>query len=362
LHVFPSLEIGGQQMRFATIANHLGSTIAHRLISLDGQEQALRLLDNDVTFEMLSGLRPARGLRRLLTISKILRSTRADVLVTYNWGAIEWAIVNRLSGRLPHIHLEDGFGPDEADGQKAQRVIARSIAVRGAQVLVPSKKLERIAIKEWHLRSDRVKYVPNGIKADRFKNMNSSDTPYFSRVEGECIIGSFSPLRPEKNISRLLTVFAGLPKLSCPTRLVLCGEGPDRDHLMALAQKLGLGERVVFAGHVKAPELVMGCFDLLALTSDTEQMPYAVLEGMAAGLPIFATDVGDIAIMVDPENGPFIAPRERPDLLGHALHRLCSDPPLRARLARRNRDRVNEVFTISRMADGFEQALRAAMA
>ena len=76
----------------------------------------------------------------------------------------------------------------------------------------------------------------------------------------------------------------------------------------------------------------MGAFDLFAMTSDTEQMPYAVVEAMAARLPVLATAVGDVATMVGDENRPFIIARDDQRHLVAALARLCGDQALRRRL------------------------------
>jgi L-malate glycosyltransferase len=142
-----------------------------------------------------------------------------------------------------------------------------------------------------------------------------------------------------------------------PLRLVICGDGPERPGLVELAQRLAVADRVVFTGHVPKPEAVMGAFDLFAMTSDTEQMPYAVVEAMAARLPIVATAVGDIALMVSDENRPFIVARDdRPGLVA-ALAQLCSDQGLRRRLGQANRVRVEQSFSIAPMAEAFRQIL-----
>ena len=84
---------------------------------------------------------------------------------------------------------------------------------------------------------------------------------------------------------------------SLPVRLVIAGDGAERATLEQFAQELGISDRVVFTGHM-LPEAVLGSFDVFALSSDTEQMPNAVLEAMAARLPVASVDVGDVKDMV----------------------------------------------------------------
>jgi L-malate glycosyltransferase len=364
LHVFPSLAVGGQQRRFAVVANQFGRAFRHRLVSLDGQDSATALLDRALDYSLLPApAYSANPIDRWRAIVAAQAWSGADALLTYNWGAIEWAFVNRCRFRRPHVHLEDGFGPDEADRQKRRRVIARRLTLPNSTVVVPSLGLKEIAGSKWRLDPERVVYIPNGIDPLRFDGISSSGLPYFERRAGECVIGSFSPLRREKNLGRLLTAFAEVVAASpSPLRLVICGDGPERAALEELSQRLGIADRTNFTGHVANPEAVMGAFDLFAMTSDTEQMPYAVLEAMAARLPVVATAVGDIAMMVGEQNRAFIVARNDQPRLVSALAQLCGEGELRRRLGQANRVRVEENFCIAPMANAFYQVLIRAIA
>jgi glycosyltransferase involved in cell wall biosynthesis len=372
LHVFPTLAIGGQQTRFATIANGLGREFRHRLISLDGRDEAVGLLDHDLDVAVLpappTAAHPIDHLHRIGTASA---RAGADILITYNWGAIEWAIANWTrpgqvrSGQMrlgrPHIHLEDGFGPDEADRQKRRRVVTRSLVLRRSAVVVPSRQLMDIAVRVWRLAPQRVHYIPNGIDPTRFDGIARGGAPFFQRRDDECIIGSFSPLRGEKNIGRLLRAFARIAPADLPARLVICGDGPEGAALRRLCGELQVADRVTFTGHVPRPEAVMGAFDIFAMTSDTEQMPYALLEAMAARLPILATDVGDIAAIVSAENRPYVVMRDDLDGLAGVLAALCRSAQLRRDLGECNRRRIERDFRIDPMVRDFRRIILAAV-
>jgi L-malate glycosyltransferase len=359
LHVFSSLAVGGQQTRFVTIANRLGPAFRHRLVSLDSNTAAVAQLDPTIDHAVLAAP-SVRGnlLARLRHIAVFGRTIAADALVTYNWGAIEWALANRLLLHHPHIHLEDGFGPEEADRQLARRVLLRRLVLHRSTLVVPSRKLAEIARTVWRLDPNSIVYVPNGIDAARFDGVAHDGEPFFSRRDDECVVGSFSPLRPEKNIGRLLRAFAAIPAARrSAVRLVICGDGPERAGLDELTRSFGIAERVIFAGHVPRPEAVMGAFDVFAITSDTEQMPYAVVEAMAARLPVLSTDVGDIAMMVAGINRPFVVPRDDAAALAAALAQLGDEPALRRRIGDANRGKVEADFTIPRMVDPFHRVL-----
>ena len=95
-----------------------------------------------------------------------------------------------------------------------------------------------------------------------------------------------------------------------PARLVIVGQGEALGALQARTGALGVAGCVLFAGHSTTPERWMASFDIFALSSDTEQMPLSVLEAMAAGLVVVATDVGDVRLMVAAGNAPFIVARD----------------------------------------------------
>lgn len=358
LHVFPTLAVGGQQTRFVTVANGLGRAFRHCLVTLDGDASSVALLDRNLDVELLPS--PSRaggtigGLRSIVAVGKAMT---ADALITYNWGAIEWALINRSHFHLPHIHLEDGFGSDEIYRQKWRRVLFRRLVLPRSTLIVPSRTLAAIARTRWRLDPRRIAYIPNGIDPIRFDDISRSGAPFFTRRGDDCIIGSFSPLRPEKNIGRLLRAFAAIRTKLATARLVICGEGPERQFLGELAHGLGIARRVTFSGQVPRPEAVMGGFDLFALSSDTEQMPYAVLEAMAARLPVVATAVGDVAAMVAPENRPFIVEPRSVQGLASALAKIGADQELRGTLGEANRRHVEQHFGVAGMVDAFHRLL-----
>src|SRR5262249_7095490 len=159
-----------------------------------------------------------------------------------------------------------------------------------SRIVVPSQQLHRLATEVWRFAPGKVLHVANGIDCDRFPaEPDPGLAARVGRSRSEVIVGTVAALRPEKNLPRLLRTFAALPQAAA-TRLVVAGDGPERPHLEALVRQAALESRVIFLGPVSGAQQVLGLFDSFALSSDTEQMPYSVLEAMAAGLPIVATD------------------------------------------------------------------------
>ena len=349
VHVFPSFGVGGVPLRMARVINHFGARLRHTVISLDNNLEAAQSFAGDLDVRLMAAGRDRRGLvRTLVESAAALRRLRPDLLITYNWGAIEWAMANRLRPVARHMHFEAGFGKEEADSQLPHRVMFRRWALaRCVKVVVPSRVLEEFAHKVWKLPAEQVAYIPNGVDAGRFADPARDGIGGFIRRPGELVVGTVAPLRREKNIGRLLRVFASLDP-SLPARLVIAGDGAERQTLTRLAGEFGIAERVIFTGRV-APEAVLGTFDIFALSSDTEQMPNALLEAMAASRAVAAVDVGDVKSILCEDNRHFVAARDDEAAFAAALSRLLRDPAKRIELGRRNRERVVAAFSQARM-------------
>ena len=349
VHVFPSFGVGGVPLRMARVINHFGARLRHTVISLDDNLEAAQSFAGDLDVRLMAAGRHRRGLvRTLIESAAELRRLRPDLLITYNWGAIEWAMANRLRPVARHMHFEAGFGQEEADGQLPHRVMFRRWALaRCVKVVVPSRVLEDFAHKVWKLPAEQVAYIPNGVDVGRFADPARDGVGGFIRRPGELVVGTVAPLRREKNIGRLLRVFASLDP-SLPARLVIAGDGAERQTLTRLADEFGVAERVIFTGRV-APEAVLGTFDIFALSSDTEQMPNALLEAMAASRAVAAVDVGDVKSILCEDNRHFVAARDDEAAFAAALSRLLRDPVKRIELGRRNRERVVAAFSQARM-------------
>ncbi|HKO08640.1 MAG TPA: glycosyltransferase family 4 protein [Alphaproteobacteria bacterium] len=346
----------------ARILNSLGPNFRHSIVALDGDIAAAATLAGDVAHEVLPlTTRKSNLPSTLLRCRATLMRSRPELLVTYNWGAIEWAMANRLFTRLPHIHHEAGFGSEEVSRQIPRRVYFRRWALRRTyRVIVPSHSLERIATEAWRLPRSQVLYIANGIDLARFRPHDAGREPP-ARTSGRRIIGSLVPLRPEKNVGRLIAAFAH----ACARAdlgLIIAGDGSERPRLEAMARTLDVADRVRFLGHVARPELALREIDIFALSSDTEQMPYAVLEAMAAALPVAAVDVGDIADMVAPENRPYIAERADTAGLAEAFVRLAADRDLCARLGQANLARVRARYSHEAMVAHWSAVFLEALA
>jgi glycosyltransferase involved in cell wall biosynthesis len=360
LHVFSTMDVGGAQVRFAKLANRFDTPFRHLLFAMDGSYDSVELLSPIVDREICD-IHHVKG----QTIANVRRFRRAlnalnpDVLVTYNWGAIEWALAN-IGHARPHIHIVDGFGPEEADRQLPRRVLFRRLALRfNTTTVVPSQTLYNIVTRIWRLKPKTVRYIPNGIDCTRFGlERDPALARRFGLGEGDIVIATVATLRPEKNLRRLIDAFTSALAAHPTLRLMIVGDGPERPGLEAHAAQRSVADRVVFAGYIADPAPVLALADIFALSSDTEQMPISVLEAMATRLPVAAVDVGDVRNIVAEANRPFIVERSA-DALAIVLARFADDTALRTAIGDANRQHVEAVYAETDMITAYQQLFLA---
>jgi glycosyltransferase involved in cell wall biosynthesis len=353
LHVFPSFEVGGSQRRFAQLVHRFLGKYRHIVRSMNGRSDALSLLDASAPCEFQPlGFERGSAFSNIRAARRALDTLKPDLLVTYNWGATEWAAANHPRA-VRHIHIEDGFGPEEAHKRFLRRGLFRRLVLnRHSTVVVPSRTLKRIALEEWGLDPHRVRYIPNGIDCSRFHS--APDTALTSHFRGEGpTIGTVATLRREKALDRMISALA-LVRAHMPARLVIVGDGPDRGRLEAFAAARGLTDHITFTGALAAPERILKAFDVFSISSDTEQMPLSILEAMAAGRAIASTDAGDIKAMIAEENRPYVVPKYDVALASMMMAQL-RDPDLRRRLGEANQARAAAEFDERQMVEAYDR-------
>ncbi|CAM8638000.1 MULTISPECIES: glycosyltransferase [Sphingobium] len=363
LHVHGSFTLGGKEARAVRLMNIWGDKARHSIVSADPAAMGARdAIDSglDVDFPDGPSFAGKPGLARYKVITAFLK--RFDLVLTYNWGSMDAVMAHRLAGASaglpPLIHHEDGFNADETDGLKVKRNLFRRLGLQRAHAMVvPSVRLETIARSVWKQPAGKVHLIRNGIDVARYAAPPAADAiPGLVRTPGKLLVGTLAGLRPVKNIPRLVrAVAAHRDRL----QLVVVGEGPERDAILAQAAALGLDD-IHMAGFMDRPWRFVGLFDIFALSSDSEQFPISLVEAMAAGVPAASMDVGDVANMVAPENRAFVVADEQG--LSDALATLAGDADLRARLGAANRARATRDYAEGDMVNAYARLYGEALA
>lgn len=354
LHLHSSFSLGGKEARATRLMNLMGPRARHTILSavpdaLGARDAIDRGIDVEFPGEAAPALHGKPGLARYRELADYMAGF--DLILSYNWGSMDGVMAHRLFAPFrdlpPLIHHEDGFNEDESVRRSRKRNVFRRLALPTAEALVvPSVLLQRIAGDEWGARR-RTRLIRNGIDVAAYAGEPSVAIPGLAKRTDDVVIGTVAGLRKVKDLPRLVRAKAMLPD---HVRLVIVGEGPEREAIEAAAR--GQPKRPVMPGFIADPARWIGHFDILALSSQSEQAPISVIEAMAAGLPVASPDVGDIAAMVSEENRPFIAADE--EGFRAALAALVSDPVLRRSVGEANRRVAAERFDESTMVAAYE--------
>jgi glycosyltransferase involved in cell wall biosynthesis len=357
VHVFSTFVPAGPQVRVAKLLAAFGPRFRHSILAMDGRLEARALVDANAEVRYLEAPPKAGSLSTTRRMRSLLARERPDLVLTYNFGALDSVFAARSLG-LRVVHHEDGFLPDEARGFKKRRIWLRRAAFgKRVEVVVISRNLERIARELWRVPAQRLHYIANGIEIERFpeRDGNAELRARLGIPATALVVGAVGHLRPEKKLQRLFDA-AELAAREVDLHLLLLGDGPERAELERRAGAPPLAGRVHFAGYQQDPREFYRAMDVFALTSDTEQMPIALLEAMASALPAAATDVGDVRAMLGPDQGRFVAQLGGPECsaaLAHSLVELGLDAALRARLGASNRFRCQSEYEHSAMAAAY---------
>lgn len=356
LHLHSSFSLGGKEARATRLMNLMGPRAEHTVLSAVPEALGARdAIDPGIKVEFPGEAAPALhgkpGLARYRVLARYMAGF--DLILSYNWGSMDGVMAHRLFARTrrlpPLIHHEDGFNEDESVKRNWKRNGFRRLALPTAEALVvPSALLQRIAADEWGA-AQRTQLIRNGIDVAAYAGGPTAEIPGFERRPGDVVIGTVAGLRKVKDLPRLVRAVA---PLLANVRLVIVGEGPERAAILAEAAACGIADRLVMPGFMAEPARWIGHFDLLALSSQSEQAPIAVIEAMAAGLPVASPDVGDVAAMVSTENAPYVATDE--GAFRAALADLAADAALRRAVGEANRHAAADRFDESTMVAAYE--------
>ncbi len=364
LHCHSTFALGGKEARAVRLMNTFGDEARHTILSAVPDALGAReSIDPSISVDFPTDAPSLIGKPSLWRYAKLAAYMRQfDLVLSYNWGAMDAVGARRLYPKdcPPLIHAEDGFNSDEAERLNLKRNLFRRLMLPTSFALVvPSRVLEQIALDTWAQPRARVHRISNGIDVTAYAGVPREDAiPNFRRQPGEIVIGTLAGLRSVKNIPRLVRAFATLP---ANTQLVVVGEGPEREVIVAEARRNGVSDRVTMPGFLPHPHQYLGLFDIFALSSDSEQFPISVAEAMASGLPVVSTDVGDVRAMLPAANQDFVTPLGDDSAFANALSHLEADVGLRRSIGAANRTHAAKTLDERAMIESYTNLYTAAL-
>ena len=282
----------------------------------------------------------------LWRLYRLLRRERPTILHTWMYHAnIPGRVLGRLTGIPIIVNSERTMGMES----RWRYWVNRMTDLWTDRVVCVSQQVADFVVNHIGIPQDKVIVIPNGIETldfERLPDKGQARTDLGLPLD-PVLVGTVARLDSVKRVDVLLHALTSLPQVYS----LIVGEGPKRASLLALSKRLDLTDRVRLVGHQENVSAWLAALDVFVLSSDWEGMPNALLEAMAAGLPVVATAVGGIPdVVVEGVNGFLVPPRD-PTSLAQAITRMLDDPDRRHRMGQAGRKRAIEHFSAERMVE-----------
>lgn len=352
-HVIDSLEVGGTQLSLVNLLEKLESDDArHVVVTMRGAGSLAAELADHVACRSINAT--GRSRTAFLPLAGALRDIGADLVHARNTGVWKDAILASLL--LPSCKLVLGFHGFDTTSQfsRRQRWTAKLGWVTGARFVSNCHSGKRLLGEFCRIPPKRVDVLTNGVDLQRFHTDTEGGRCVRQSLgigPADMVVGMVGSLTPIKRHEDVIRSMASIVSRSPSIHLLVVGDGSQREVLEELARELGLADRMTWCGERDDVARLLNAMDLFVCASAYEGMSNAVLEAMAVGLPIVATDVGDNRILVrNMENGIVVPPKDQGSLVA-AIEMLGSDEGLRSCFGNASR-RLVERFDIERMVAG----------
>ncbi|MGN9792332.1 glycosyltransferase [Streptomyces sp. OZ13] len=288
LHIITGLGVGGAEQQLRLLLRHLPAECDVVTLTNPGPVAAgLRADGVPVTHLGMGGNTDLTALPRL---ARFVRRGRYDLVHTHLYRACVYGrIAARLAGVRAAVATEHSLGGREIEGRPltpGTRALYLTTERLGAATVAVSPTVAG-RLRDWGVPGPRIHVVPNGIDAARFRFDASRRRAARGRLgvpADACVVGGVGRLVPGKCFDVLIEAVAALPGV----RLLLAGDGPERDALHSLAVRLGAGDRIRLVGECDADGVaaLLSAVDLFVSVSREEAFGLAVVEALAAGLPV----------------------------------------------------------------------------
>jgi glycosyltransferase involved in cell wall biosynthesis len=287
-----------------------------------------------------------RKLRRYLTECDI------DVLHTHGYKTDIIGMLAAMGTHCQVVATPHGWSTDAGLKLQIYEYLDR-LAFHFVDAVVPLSPDLHAGLKGYPLLSGKLRLILNGVDLSEIEAAKGDVTDSFLRQDDVFVYGYIGQLIPRKGLVSLINAFA---RLDDPRkRLCIVGEGPQRAELEELVSSRNEMERVQFLGYREDRLELLKCFDAFVLPSSLEGIPRCLMEAMAAGVPVLASNIPGCTDLVSPGDTGLLFDFGDEVGIEHALAQVSGDTELAERFARNGRQLVNDRYSAAAMASNYTE-------
>ncbi len=363
--VLHGLWVGGAEVLAARLARRLNHSYRFVFVCLDELGSLGEELRRDgFTVEVLDR-RPGVDIGFALRLARFLRRQRVDLLHAHQYTPFFYSLTARWLGwRVPVLFTE--HGRHFPDYRRPKRVVANRLLLgRRDRVVGVGRAVREAIIRNEGIPAQRVEFVYNGIDLAPYANGSESSAQVRQEMgvgPNDLVLIQVARLDYLKDHATAIRTLQRIAALRPEARLVLVGEGPERDKIEQEVRDRGLSEHVRFLGlRTDIPRLLRAA-DVFLLTSISEGIPLTLIEAGAAGIPVVSTDVGGVGEVVERDvTGLLASSGDDASLANHVL-RLAEDRALQRSMGAAGRQRAYRLFSEEQMHAGYLRLYREMIA
>lgn len=362
VHVVYRFDTGGLENGIVNLINHMpASSYRHAVLALTKVTDFRRRIQRDDVQFIELNKPPGHGVWLYPRLFRLFRALRPAIVHSRNLAALEVLVPAWAAGVPVRIHGEHGRDVGDLDGSNVryQRVRRLYRPVVHHYVAL-SRDLSEYLKRQVHVPAARVTQLYNGVDADRFHPAPGPASAIpgcpFARP-GHWLVGTVGRMQTVKDQPTLARAFVlalqAQPALRARLRLVMVGDGPLRAESQQILNDAGCADLAWLPGERSDVPEVMRGLDCFVLPSLAEGISNTILEAMASGLPVIATDVGGNADLVDHGVTGEIVPKADPQRMAESLLRLAGAPQHAAEMGQAARHIAEAKFSLQSMVAAY---------
>ncbi|OWQ93071.1 sugar transferase [Roseateles aquatilis] len=361
LHVMYRFDTGGLENGVVNLINHMPAReYRHAIVALTEVTDFRKRLQRDDVECFALHKPPGQGFWLYPKLYRLFRELRPAVVHSRNLAALEVQLP-AWAARVPvRIHGEHGRDVGDLDGRnRAYQRVRRFYKPFVSHYIALSRDLGDYLTGPVGVPAGRVSQFVNGVDTSRFQRHGVEPIPGCPfDPAAHWLIGTVGRMQAVKDQTMLARAFVELltqaPELRARARLVMIGDGPLRAQCQALLEAAGVADLAWLPGERTDVPAVMRGLHVFALPSLAEGISNTILEAMASGLPVVATEVGGNGDLVTAGRSGLLVPAARPEAMAAALLRLARDPAEAAAMGEAGRRRVEADFSMRAMVARYQ--------